>query len=106
MLLDEKSTEEIISRPKLEDCKIDCQNVTVKWPAAAETEDNTLTDVSFSVSPGQVLAVVGQVGSGKVILRLFDQNNKTNINITYSSLVTELIIKRDSWRTFMYQREL
>jgi len=68
LLLDEKSTEEIISRPKLEDCKIDCQNVTVKWPAAAETEDNTLTDVSFSVSPGQVLAVVGQVGSGKVIL--------------------------------------
>lgn len=70
-MLDEKSTEEIITRPKLEDCKIDCQNVTVKWPAAAETEENTLTDVSFSVAPGQVLAVVGQVGSGKVMLNSF-----------------------------------
>jgi len=45
---------------------IDLKQVTVKWPAAAEKEDNTLTDVSLRVKPGKVLAVVGQVGSGKV----------------------------------------
>jgi len=38
--------------------------VTAKWPSA--TEGNTLTNLSFNVQPGQVMAVVGQVGSGKV----------------------------------------
>jgi ABC-type bacteriocin/lantibiotic exporter with double-glycine peptidase domain len=42
--------------------------LTVKWPAAGEKEDNTLTDISFNVRPGQVFAIVGQVGCGKVCL--------------------------------------
>ena len=67
-MLDETSKKEghLDVRPPLAECSIDLKQVTVKWPAAAETEDNTLTDVSFQVKPGKVLAVVGQVGSGKV----------------------------------------
>ena len=70
MLLDEideiKVEEKSPKRSPLAECKIECEHVTVKWPAAGESEGNTLTNVSFSVRPGQVLAVVGQVGSGKV----------------------------------------
>jgi len=67
LLLDETSKKEGLDvRPPLAECSIDLKKVTVKWPAAAETEDNTLTDVSFQVKPGKVLAVMGQVGSGKV----------------------------------------
>lgn len=52
-------------RAPLDQCKVDLKQVTVKWPAASEAEGNTLKDISLSVRPGQVLAVVGQVGSGK-----------------------------------------
>ena len=65
-MLDEIDTEMDVKRPNLSDCLIDVNQLTVKWPAAAETEDNTLTDLSFTVRPGQLLAVVGQVGAGKV----------------------------------------
>ena len=53
-------------RVPLAECYVECKNITVKWPATGESEGNTLTDISFKVHPGQVLAVVGQVGSGKV----------------------------------------
>ena len=53
-------------RPPLNECQVDLKQVTVKWPAATEGEGNTLTDISFTARAGQVLAVVGQVGSGKV----------------------------------------
>jgi len=43
---------------------IELDRVTAKWPYV--TEGNTLSNVSFAVRPGQVMAVVGQVGSGKV----------------------------------------
>lgn len=51
----------------LQDCSLVVAGVTAKWSNA--TEDNTLTDVSFSVKAGELLAVVGPVGSGKVILK-------------------------------------
>lgn len=38
--------------------------VTAKWSNL--TEENTLTNVSFSVKAGELLVVVGPVGSGKV----------------------------------------
>jgi len=44
---------------------VDLDRVTAKWPSA--TEGNTLSNLSFTVRPGQVMAVVGQVGSGKVL---------------------------------------
>lgn len=69
---DEASGDE---RPNSSECNIECQKVTAKWPAQiAESpllEDNssdyTLRDISFNVGPSQVLAIVGQVGSGKVL---------------------------------------
>ena len=65
-MLDEIDTTEEVKRPSLSDCLIDVNQLTVKWPAAGETEDNTLTDLTFTVRPGQLLAIVGQVGAGKV----------------------------------------
>ena len=57
---------------------IRCTGVAVKWPAATakESEKITLDDITFNVQSGQVLAVVGHVGSGKVgnLLRNILQN--------------------------------
>lgn len=72
MLLSEKSLEETLEkqRPNLIDCRIKCKNATAKWPSAStdgqEDDGNTLKDVSFVVKPGQLMAIIGHVGSGKV----------------------------------------
>ncbi|XP_050734387.1 ATP-binding cassette sub-family C member 4-like isoform X2 [Eriocheir sinensis] len=50
-------------RPKPKDCSLAVSGLTAKWSNV--TEENTLTDVSFSVKAGELLAVVGPVGSGK-----------------------------------------
>ncbi len=46
---------------------IEFHNVNAKWPVTSvEHEENTLTNISFQMMPGQFLSVVGQVGCGKV----------------------------------------
>ncbi|XP_045127905.1 ATP-binding cassette sub-family C member 4-like isoform X2 [Portunus trituberculatus] len=50
-------------RPKPKDCCLVMSGVTAKWSNI--TEDNTLTNVSFSVKAGELLAIVGPVGAGK-----------------------------------------
>lgn len=73
LLLDEKAKEnEPSNEPSNEQlpttsCLISCRNVTVKWPKASKSDENTLTSVSFTLQHGQCLAIVGQVGSGKVV---------------------------------------
>lgn len=68
LLLDEiEKSSKAKLRPALSECLIELNQLTVKWPAAGEKEDNTLTDISFNVRPGQVFAIVGQVGCGKVM---------------------------------------
>ena len=56
-------------RPDLSDCLVEVDQLTVKWPSIEEeeTEGNTLTNISLTVRPGQLLIVVGQVGAGKVL---------------------------------------
>ncbi|XP_063867034.1 ATP-binding cassette sub-family C member 4-like isoform X1 [Scylla paramamosain] len=50
-------------RPKPKDCCLVMSGVTAKW--SNTTEENTLTDVSFSVKAGELLVIVGPVGAGK-----------------------------------------
>ena len=72
LILDEKGKAENSENQNYSviDCRIDCKNVTVKWPSARidnkGNNNNTLTDVSFTVKPGEITAIIGQVGSGKV----------------------------------------
>lgn len=67
LLLDEiEKNAQAKVHPALSDCLVELNQLTVKWPAAGEKEDNTLTNISFTIRPGQVFAIVGQVGSGKV----------------------------------------
>ena len=41
--------------------------LTAKWPSANENENiNTFSDVTITVGPSQLLAVVGHAGAGKV----------------------------------------
>lgn len=66
-LLDETVHSKIgYQRPESNHCGLDLIGVSGKWSAAVEQEDITLKDISFSVKPGQIVAVIGDVGSGKV----------------------------------------
>ena len=49
----------------LERGSVEFQNVSFRYPGAAE---DTLTDLSFRVEPGQTLALIGATGSGKTTL--------------------------------------
>ncbi len=50
--------------------KIEFNNVSVKWPVVlTENEESTITNASFKVRPGQLLTVVGPIGSGKVLIQ-------------------------------------
>ncbi len=51
-----------------------CNKATVKWPqnepkfnSSDETSSFTLKNVSFSVKSGEMIAITGRVGSGKVV---------------------------------------
>ncbi|NQS91802.1 MAG: ABC transporter ATP-binding protein [Chloroflexi bacterium] len=44
--------------------KINFENVSYAYPEA----EDTLTDINFSIQPGQTVAIVGQTGSGKTTL--------------------------------------
>jgi len=46
---------------------VDLEKVTAKWPSSTVV-GNTLTNLSFTVLPGELMAIVGQVGSGKVTI--------------------------------------
>ncbi|XP_071552963.1 ATP-binding cassette sub-family C member 4-like isoform X4 [Panulirus ornatus] len=50
-------------RPKQKDCGLVVAGLTAKWSDA--TEEDTLSDISCSVKAGELLAVIGPVGSGK-----------------------------------------
>ena len=47
--------------------RIACENVTFRYPG---THEDALTNISFSVEPGQTVAIIGATGSGKTTLAL------------------------------------
>lgn len=61
--MDELEKLDDVKKESARDCLIALECVVVKWP---ESDQNTLSDVTFNAGPGQLLAVIGQVGSGKV----------------------------------------
>ncbi|XP_025080220.1 multidrug resistance-associated protein 4-like isoform X3 [Pomacea canaliculata] len=68
LLLDEVdrpslSQEQPPSRPVIEDCYVEIRDLRAKWDENCETP--TLDHVSASVRAGELLAVIGPVGSGK-----------------------------------------
>lgn len=52
------------------DVAVSLQNATAKWND--EITDPTLNNVNVTMKSGQLLAVIGPVGSGKVRLILFN----------------------------------
>ncbi|MEE2773510.1 MAG: type I secretion system permease/ATPase [Pseudomonadota bacterium] len=58
---DRASVDNPLSRPKLNG-KIEFKNVSFKYPKAGEV---TIKDLSFTVEPGEKVAILGKMGSGK-----------------------------------------
>lgn len=44
---------------------LDIDHMSASW---GDSEQNTLDDISISVKPGQLCAIIGPVGSGKVLI--------------------------------------
>ncbi|XP_056646549.1 probable multidrug resistance-associated protein lethal(2)03659 [Diorhabda sublineata] len=80
-----------IEKPEKEELGISLTNVSAKW--SEMSVDNTLTNINLKIKPGQLLGVIGPVGSGKssllhVILQelpLVEGNLKINGVISYAS---------------------
>ena len=67
LLLEEKNPPAVMKRPHISQCGVWLNKVSIRWPNASETERDTLSDISLSVKPGQLVAIVGPVGAGKVL---------------------------------------
>lgn len=69
---------QFLERPKLTGT-IEFQNVTFTYPGA---DIPALSNVSFSIKPGEKIAIIGRIGSGKstitkLILKLYDPDSGT-----------------------------
>jgi len=56
---------------------IEFRSVDFRYPDALETDDNVLTDISFTAKPGETTAIIGATGEGKttvlqLLLRFYD----------------------------------
>ncbi|XP_049853309.1 probable multidrug resistance-associated protein lethal(2)03659 isoform X1 [Schistocerca gregaria] len=86
--MNDKSCEKVNSAPS---GGIILEKATAKWTSAAN--ENTLTDISLSLHPGQLIAIIGPVGAGKtsllhVILRELELSSgtlKVNGSVSYAS---------------------
>ncbi|MFC0414440.1 ABC transporter ATP-binding protein [Cytobacillus solani] len=73
-LLDRKDADSVFA---VKEGKIEFKNVMFQYP---ETETSAIDDISFTVQPGQTVAILGATGSGKTSLfqlipRLYDVNS-------------------------------
>ncbi|XP_076312443.1 ATP-binding cassette sub-family C member 4-like [Tachypleus tridentatus] len=70
LLLEEQKEPTVINMPdirlKLENCGVWIDNITSSWHK--DIEEPTLKNISVTVKPGELLAVVGPVGAGKTSL--------------------------------------
>jgi ATP-binding cassette, subfamily B, multidrug efflux pump len=100
-VIDEK--EEAVDEKKAKHLLIQHGNVQFDHVTFSyENEGNTVTDVSFSVSPGETVALVGPTGAGKTtivnLLSRFYEVDQGKITIDGHDIKT---IKRESLRTNM-----
>ena len=63
--------------PKKIKGSVEFKNVSFRYPDAQETDDNVLSDISFTARPGKTTAIIGATGSGKttifkLLLRFYD----------------------------------
>ena len=68
--------------------KVSVKNMSAKWNV--EEKENTLTDISFDVQEGHLLAIIGPVGSGKVIIIWLQ-------NLSFLLLLTPSILQGHLW---------
>ncbi|UJL48219.1 ABC transporter ATP-binding protein [Virgibacillus sp. NKC19-16] len=72
--VDLQDQQDIDQRRAVTDGKVEYQHVSFSYPGA---DEGTLTDISFTLHPGEKLAIIGATGSGKTSLfqllpRLYD----------------------------------
>jgi len=60
----ENTTENEESKDKLGNFGIDILNVSAKW--ILKQPDNSLNNITLTVRPGRLVAIIGPVGGGKV----------------------------------------
>lgn len=61
---------------QLDNFSIDITNASAKW--IQSQPDTTLNNIDLSIKPGQLVAIIGAVGAGKVY-KNFIRKNLTNI---------------------------
>nr|QST14987.1 ABCC4-1 protein [Diaphanosoma celebensis] len=67
LLLEEKTPPVVMRRPHINHCGVWLHKVSVRWPVPSESDRDTLSHISLSVKTGQMVAIVGPIGAGKVL---------------------------------------
>lgn len=99
MLLEEQEEMDTVDRPShrplLRDCRIKVDNISARWDCIAG--DLTLDRISVEVGPGELLAVVGPVGSGKssFLMTLLGELQATKGRLSVSGKVA--YVSQEPW---------
>ncbi len=68
LLMEEKDESNIglIRQPKIMDSRTPALDIDCMSASWSDSQQNTLDDITISVKPGQLCAIIGPVGAGKV----------------------------------------